>query len=205
MNKRDKKFIIGLMGGIASGKSTVAALLRESGCAVIDADEIAKRVLQKVEVKQQLKGMFGTGIFDVSGHIDKKNLAEAAFADREKVAALNSIIHPFVFARAEELIAEYNGDKNRKAIVLDMPLLVEVGWDRRCDKLLFVDCQPQIRLARCQKKTDFDGKKLKKRENFQISLDKKADVAHYIIDNNHGLLELAQQINDIFPCLTGDE
>ena len=202
VNKRDKKTIIGLMGGIASGKSTVAALLAESGCAVIDADEIAKTALQKAEVKQQLKDMFGADIFDASGQIDKKKLAEAAFVSLETISALNLIIHPLVFARAEELITEYNSDENIKAIVLDMPLLAEVEWNKRCDKLLFVECQPRIRLARCQKRPGFDEKKLKKRENFQISLDTKADIAHYTIRNNHSLSELAQQISDIFPCLT---
>ena len=193
------------MGGIASGKSTVARLLRQSGCGVIDADEIAGIMLQRAEIKQQLRKIFGANIFEVSGRVNRKKLAAVVFQSSKKVSALNSLIHPLVSARTEELISKYNIDKNIKAIVLDMPLLLEVGWDKRCDKLLFVDCQPQIRLARCQKRPDFDGKKLKKRENFQISLDKKADIAHYIIYNNHSLSELAQQINDVFPCLTANK
>ncbi len=203
MNQRDRKLLIGLMGGIASGKSTVAGLLERSGCAVIDADEIAGAALQKVEVKEQLRKIFGIHIFDASGQIDKKKLAETAFQGPEKISALNSIIHPIVFSRTEELITEYNKDENIKAIVLDMPLLVEVGWDSRCGKLLFVDCNRQIRLARAQKKPDFDKNQLKKRENFQISLDKKADIAHHTVCNNHNLSELARQLEDIFPCLTG--
>ena len=191
------------MGGIASGKSTVAGLLEHHGCAVVDADKIARGALQKVEVKEQLRKIFGTRIFDPSGQIDRKKLAETAFQSQEKISALNSIVHPAVFSRTEELISEYNKDENIKAIVLDMPLLVEVGWDRRCDKLLFVDCNRQIRLARAKKKADFDENQLKKRENFQISLDKKADIAHYSICNNHNLSELTRQLDDIFPCLTG--
>ncbi|NIA17215.1 MAG: dephospho-CoA kinase [Planctomycetes bacterium] len=201
MSKRDRKIIIGLMGGIASGKSTVAKLLEQSGCAVIDADEIAGEVLQMPDIKQQIVKIFGTDVFDASGRVDRKKLAEAAFADRKKISALNSIIHPFVFARSEELIAEYNRDENVKAIVLDMPLLLEVGWNKHCDKLLFVDCEAEIRLARAEKRAGFDEKKLKKRENFQISLDKKADIAHYTICNSHSLSELARQLGDLFPCL----
>ena len=203
MSKWDKKPLIGLMGGIASGKSTVAGLLERFGCAVIDADKIARMALQKVEVKEQLGKIFGVHIFDSSGQIDRKKLAEIAFQSHEKISTLNSIIHPLVFSRTEELITEYNKDKNIKAIVLDMPLLVEVGWDRRCDKLLFVACKQQIRLSRAQKKPDFDANQLKKRENFQISLDKKADIAHYVICNDLSLSELTRQLDDIFPCLTG--
>ncbi|NIA17088.1 MAG: dephospho-CoA kinase [Planctomycetes bacterium] len=201
MSKRDRKIIIGLLGGIASGKSTVARLLEQSGCAVIDADEITGKVLQIAEVKQQIAKVFGVDIFDTFGQIDRKKLAAIVFESPENISALNSIVHPSVFARSEELIVEHNRDKNIKAIVLDMPLLLEVGWDRRCDKLLFVDCKAEIRLARSKKRADIDEKKLKKRENFQISLDKKADVAHYTICNNHGLSELARQLGDIFPCL----
>ena len=190
-----------MMGGIASGKSTVAKLLEQSGCAVIDADAIAGEVLQTAEVKGQIAKMFGVDIFDTFGQIDRKKLAAIVFESTENISAINSIIHPLVFAHSEELIAEYNSDKNIKAIVLDMPLLLEVGWDKRCDKLLFVDCEAEIRLARSKKRADFDEKKIKKRENFQISLDKKADIAHYTICNNHGLLELARQLDDIFPCL----
>lgn len=190
-----------MMGGIASGKSTVAKLLEQSGCAVIDADAIAGEVLQTAEVKGQIAKMFGVDIFDTFGQIDRKKLAAIVFESSENILAINSIIHPLVFAHSEELIAEYNSDKNIKAIVLDMPLLLEVGWDKRCDKLLFVDCEAEIRLARSKKRADFDEKKIKKRENFQISLDKKADIAHYTICNNHGLLELARQLDDIFPCL----
>lgn len=189
------------MGGIASGKSTVAKLLEQSGCAVVDADEIAGEVLQTAEIKQRIADRFGTDIFDASGQIDRKKLAAVAFRSPENISALNSIVHPLIFARSEELIAEYNRDKNIKAIVLDMPLLLEVGWDKRCDKLLFVDCEAGIRLARSKKRADFDEKKLKKRENFQISLDKKAEMAHYTVCNGHGLSELARQLGDIFPSL----
>ena len=82
-----------------------------------------------------------------------------------------------------------------------MPLLLEVGWNKYCDKLLFVDCEAEIRLARAEKRAGFDEKKLKKRENFQISLDKKADIAHYTICNSHSLSELARQLGDLLPCL----
>ena len=98
------------MGGIASGKSTVAKLLEQSGCAVIDADKIAGIMLQKVQVKKQLRKIFGANIFDTSDQIDSKKLAEIVFDSPEKISKLNSIIHPLVFFRTEQLISEYNKD-----------------------------------------------------------------------------------------------
>ena len=84
-----------------------------------------------------------------------------------------------------------------KAIVLDMPLLVEVGWDKRCDRLIFVDCKLELRAARAKKK-GFDRNQLKNRENFQISLDNKVDLADNVVVNNSGFSALVRQIADIF-------
>jgi dephospho-CoA kinase len=85
--------------------------------------------------------------------------------------------------------------------VLDMPLLVEVGWDKRCDRLIFVDCDRKKRLKRAKKMGLFDENQLKVRENFQISLDKKVSIADNIIDNNSGFSALARQVADIFSYI----
>jgi dephospho-CoA kinase len=195
-----KKIIIGLMGGIASGKSTVAAELAKLGCVVIDADVIAKQFLLDEDIKKQVRGKFGDEVFDVHGQIDKKKLAGMVFASRQAVEMINSIIHPPVLLKVEQLIKAYQLEKEVKAIVLDIPLLVESGWEKRCDKLIFIDCSEQIRLKRAEKKGVFDVNELKKRENFQISLDNKRKIANYIIENSN-LSELIKQIGNIFPAL----
>ena len=200
-----KKPIIGILGGIASGKSTVAKELQSRGCAVIDADAIAKEFLYTDNVRQRLGARFGDGIFDKAGMVDKAKLADAVFKDEMGVKAINDIIHPLVFKRTEELIGQYQNDKAVKAVVLDVPLLVEVGWEKRCNKLIFVDCDEQKRLKRAEKKGVFDINQLKKRENFQISLDKKSKISHYILDNNDSLSELTRQIGEIFPALISIE
>ena len=192
------------MGGIASGKSTVAQELAKRGCAVIDADEMAKQFLRNKEVKKQLRRRFGSRIFDAGGRVNRKKLAEKVFADAKAVKAVNAIIHPRVFERTQELIKKYQQQPSVKAIVLDMPLLAEVGWHKKCDKLIFVRCNAKIRLKRAKKKGIFGENELKKRENFQISLDKKADIAQYIIEGND-LSEMIRQIGKLFPALISRE
>jgi dephospho-CoA kinase len=192
------------MGGIASGKSTVAQELAKRGCAVIDADEMAKQFLRNKEVKKQLRRRFGSRIFDAGGRVNRKKLAEKVFADAKAVKAVNAIIHPRVFERTQELIKKYQQQPSVKAIVLDMPLLAEVGWHKKCDKLIFVRCDAKIKLKRAQKKGIFGENELKKRENFQISLDKKAGIAHYIVENNN-LTEMIRQIGKLFPALISRE
>jgi dephospho-CoA kinase len=200
-----KKPVIGLLGGVASGKSTVAAEFGRLGCGVIDADKISHKILDKEDVSAKIVSVFGAGMLDPAGRIDRKKLGDTVFADAEKLSALTSIIHPVVLARSEQLIEQYNAQDEIKAIVLDMPLLVEVGWEKRCDKLIFVDCSRRKRLDRAKKIGVFDERQLKIRENLQMPLDRKAEVADNTIDNNSGLSELARQVADIFSRLVGNK
>lgn len=219
MGNIGEKPVIGILGGIGSGKSTVAAEFAKLGCKVIDADEIAHELLDEPTVKEKVVGLFGRAILsaaadlDSAEKIDREKLAELVFADADPaapapashkqgspLARLNRIIHPLVLQRAEELIEKYNHQNQVKAIVLDMPLLVEVGWDKRCDKLIFVDCEQKLRLERA-KKMGFDKNQVKIRENFQISLDKKANVVDNTIENNSDFSALAKQVADIFSYI----
>ncbi len=188
---------------MASGKSTVAAEFAKLGCAVIDADKIAHKVLDRKNVRDRILRSFGNGILDSTGGIDRQKLADIAFADSEKLSTLNNIVHPYVLARAEQLMNEYSRQEQVKAIVLDMPLLVEVGWAKRCDKLIFVDCEVPLRLDRAKKMGICEKSQLSVRENFQISLDSKARLADNVIRNNSGLSELSRQVVEIFSYMVG--
>jgi dephospho-CoA kinase len=203
VNKPKKKPIIGILGGVGSGKSTVAAEFAKLGCAVIDADKIAHKLLNKKDLRKKVVASFGKVILDSAGKIDHKKLADIAFADAGKLLELNEIIHPLVLKEVRKLIKQAKGQKRVKAIVLDMPLLAEVGWAKRCDKLIFVECKQRIRAKRAKKMGIFDRNMLKIRENFQISLDKKKSIADNIIDNNSGFSALAGQVTDIFSGIYG--
>ena len=197
MGNPKKKPIIGILGGIGSGKSTVAAEFAKLGCGLIDADKIAHKLLEKKEVKEKIIALFGP-VLDSAGKIDHKKLADIVFADADKLASLTGMLHPLVLTRTEQLINRYNQENQVKAIVLDMPLLMEVGWEKRCDKLIFVDCERSLRVHRMKKMGLLDENKFKIRENFQISLDNKVAIAENTINNNSGLSTLVRQVADIF-------
>ncbi|MBW8017373.1 MAG: dephospho-CoA kinase [Planctomycetes bacterium] len=193
--------IIGITGGIGSGKSSVAAEFARLGCAVIDADAIVSRLLEDENVILRLKNALGEEIIGGGGKIDRCIMAGTVFKSKENVEKTNSIIHPLVFEQTEKLIYKYNHCEDVKAIVLDMPLLVEVGWDKKCDKVVFVESSEVNRASRTDEKSLKTKKNLKNRQKFQISLDKKAQIAHYTINNNSDLKDLADQVVRIFSII----
>ena len=194
----EKIKIIGILGGIGSGKSTVATQFGQLGCAVIDADAISHEILAQPDIKKHIKSHFGRDVFDEKGDIDKQKLADRVFENEEELKILTSVIHPPVMARVEALIDEYKCENTAKAIILDIPLLAEVSWENRCDFLIFVDTSVENRAFRAQKRGPIDKKQLKNRENLQISLDKKADMSHYILNNNSDVSTLMEQVEKIF-------
>ncbi len=197
-----EKPLIGIIGGIASGKSTVAAEFEKLGCAVIDADVIVHELLREDRVRNEVVQLFGPGVLNARGELDRKRLATIVFADTRHLSALNKVVHPRVLQRTEELIAQYNKDSHTKAIVLDMPLLVEVGWADRCDRVIFVECDRRRRVERAGTKGLMDDREMEIRENSQISLDKKAGLADDIVDNNSDFSTLVRQIKEIFSEIT---
>jgi len=196
------KPLIAIIGGIASGKSTVAEQLAKLGCAVIDADKMAHDLLEKDSFRDELVRLFGPEILDASGVIDRRKLARRVFADAGQLGRLNDVIHPHVLRRTEELIERYNRNPGFKAIVLDMPLLVEVGWAGRCDRIIFVDCDRAQRVRRAKCKGLAGERDIKIRENFQISLDRKKRLADNTLDNNSDFSTLVRQIKNIFSDIT---
>jgi len=175
----------------------VAREFAKLGCKVVDADAIAHELLETKTIKKKIVTFFGREILDGAGKIDHKKLAEIVFTDANKLSFLNGILHPLVLERAEEMIRRYSCQDQIKAIVLDIPLLVEVGWAERCDRLIYVDCNPKTRVERA-KKAGLDKNQFKIRENFQISLDNKARLTDNTIENNSGFSALVRQIADIF-------
>jgi len=193
--------VIGILGGMYSGKSTVAAELAKLGCAVIDADSISHQLLEEKDVLKKIVRVFGKGILDDKGKISRSALANRVFGDPAKLETLTGILHPLIMARVEQLIAQCGPQPAVRAIVLDIPLLVEIGWEKRCDHIIFVDCAPPLRLERAKKAGVFEADQLKIRENLQISLDKKKRIADNIVDNNSDLSGLSKQIACIFSTI----
>lgn len=197
-----KKPIIGIIGGIASGKSTVAAELGRLGCAVISADALVHELLHGEPVRTQVVRLFGRGVLNAAGEIDRCKLAQIVFASADQLTAINKVLHPSVLERTEELIRQYNQCEHVRAIVLDMPLLIEVGWANRCDRLIFVHSDRRRRMERARQRGLTD-EEFEIRENFQISVDKKAELADNTLDNNSDFSTLVRQIQEIFSEVAG--
>jgi len=200
VGKSGRKPVIGILGGICSGKSTVAGEFGKLGCKVIDVDKIAHELISRPDIRERIVAVFGQSILNSSGKINRRKLAEVVFSDNARLLLLNKIVHPAVFQSVKQLIEQWRREEQVKAIVLDMPLLAESGWESRCDRLVFVRCSLRLREKRAEEK-GFSKGEVKIRENFQNFLDSKERIADNIVDNNSSFSVLIKQVADVFSCI----
>lgn len=195
--------IIGLLGGVASGKSTVARLFAELGAGVLDADRAAHEALRQPEIEAALRARWGEAVFGADGRIDRGRVAALVFGDADESARergfLEQLVHP-VAARLIERQAAALAAEGRKAAVLDAPLLLEAGWDKLCEKLIFVDAP---RAARCRRAIarGWSEKEFAARENAQQSLRRKRARADFVIDNSGAPEQTAAQVRALWRVL----
>ena len=144
--------VIGITGGVASGKSFVARQLADCGAAVIDVDRLGHEVLRLPEIEQQARKRWDDEIFSTGGQIDRRRLAAKVFAatpeGREELRYLESLTHPRIREFLDERVERLLDGGEVSAIVIDAPLLVEAGWNEFCDKIVFVEAPRAVRLAR---------------------------------------------------------
>ncbi len=181
-NKKVK--IIGITGGIGSGKSTVAKMLASLGGRVIDADTIAHRVLLYQKVKSKICKRWGKDVFNEHGKVDRNLLAKIVFSAGEQIDELNKIVHPVVIDEIKGQIEEIERGGNVRAIVIDAALLVESNLANVCDIILFVDATKKIRQGRVKDERNWESVELTRRERFQQSTTLKKKNADYVINNN---------------------
>ncbi|RKY12177.1 MAG: dephospho-CoA kinase, partial [Planctomycetota bacterium] len=172
------------------------------GCGVLDADALAHDILNEPVVLTAMVGRWGGDVLDDAGGVNRRWIAEKVFDSPRELNFLNGLVHPRVLKRFEVAIETYQADPDICGIVLDMPLLLEVGWGEKCDFLIFVDCSEKKRAERITKNGKIDIEQLKKRENVQISLDKKKQKAHYRVNNNSDESDVAEQVAQIFSNIT---
>lgn len=188
---------IGLTGGIGSGKSTVAKILAEQGFPIIDADKIAREIVEPGQpALAELALKFGDGIINEDGSLNRQALANIAFADEESRQALNDITHPRINARTEELFAEAEAD-GKDAAVWDMPLLIDQGYQDRVDTVIVVDVDAETRVQRLVEHRGLDEDDARRRIASQIDDATRREAAHHIVDNNGELEALEPQVLEI--------
>src|SRR5262245_16228884 len=186
--------VIGLLGGIGSGKSAVAAELVQHGGWVINADLSGHEALQQLNIHRQVVARFGQEILTPDGAIDRKKLGAKVFADVNELRALEAIVFPFIGRRIREEIDQARRRDGVRFIVLDAAVMLEAGWNDVCDKLIFVDTPRAIRLERVRKKRGWSEPDLQARETLQMPLDDKRRRTDAIVDNTTTMAALVEQV-----------
>ena len=186
--------ILGITGGIASGKSTVSEYLRQKGIPIVDADEISRSITKKGQKgAQAVYEKLGADFFS-SGELDRKKLAEYCFNNKERTELLNSILHPIIGEEMERQAREY---KNAKIIIYDVPLLFETGMDKKCDKVLTVVCKKEERIKRAMERSGMTREEVIKRIDRQMSDEEKVAKSNFKVDNSGTQEETFKQIEEI--------
>lgn len=175
--------VVGLVGGIASGKSTVARLFVEQGAALLDADAMAHACLAEPAVRAAIVARFGESVVDPAGHVDRKALGAIVFDDPKARTDLESIIHPRVATRLREELARLAAEGRPRVVVLDVPLLFESGLDALCDTVVYVDAPIAVRRERAMRDRGWGPDELDRREKNQRSTEHKKARAGLMIRN----------------------
>lgn len=187
--------IVGLTGGIASGKSTVSNYFREFGAEVLDADVVAKELSEKEENVAKIIEIFGNDILDENGNISRKKMRERAFLEKDKLKQLNELLHPQVI---EVFKNKRENTKEDEIVIFDIPLLFETGMENLCDTVIVVYISKRVQLERMMKR-DRHGIDLAERIiESQMSMSDKIDKADIIINNNCTLEDLKNNVNVVY-------
>jgi dephospho-CoA kinase len=195
--------IIGLLGGIGSGKSTVAELFRQRGAAVLDADKTGHDVLRLPAVRAAVGGRWGQAVIGPDGEIDRKALAKIVFAPPpegpKELAELEQITHPEIRKRLKTEV-EKMAAEGVKLVILDAPVLLKAGWKDFCDALVFVDCPLQQRLARVAAR-GWTANEFARREASQEPVEEKRRLADFVVDNSGDFGYISSQVERMWQSL----
>lgn len=192
MGNASKIPVIGLVGGVGSGKSSVASALLSLGCTVADSDALVRKVYVLPEIRAQLQTWWGPGVVNDAGQIDRAAVAAVVFRDPAERKRLEALIHPKVEAARRALFAA--APPGTRALVIDAPLLLEAGLAGECSQIWFVDAPETARRARVMADRGWSAEELDRREAAQWSLDRKRAAAHHVIRNDGDPASLREQV-----------
>ena len=200
--------ILGVTGGIATGKSTVAKMLAEKGAIVVSADELSRQlVVPGSPVLLKLGQRFGAEILNEGGTLNRQKLADMVFSDPVARKDLERVMHPAIALLAQQRLAQAVEKQQSTGglVVYEAPLLYEAGAESRVDKVLAVIVDSVVQLKRLQQRDQCDAITAKSRVDSQMSQHEKARRADYVIDNSKSMLELQHQIDEVYRglCLAG--
>ncbi len=194
--------LVGLTGGIASGKSLVAHMLRDLGAQLIDADRIVHELLQPhQESWHAVVEHFGKDILAEDGCINRKKLGEIVFRDAAQRSWLNNCLHPKVFDVYVSQVRQMHGRGPHTIVVLDAALLIETGYHRKMDRVIVVYAEPDQQIERLMARDNFTKEQALARIQSQMPLSEKRAQADYVIDNTRSREQTIEQTKDVFQKL----
>jgi dephospho-CoA kinase len=178
---------VGLTGSIAVGKSFVTSIFSGLGCHTLDADQTAREVvLPGSPGLAAVAKAFGNEVLNPDGSLNRQHMAELVFADDAQRQTLNYILHPFIIARQDEIMREWEREDPRGIGIIDAALMIESGGYRRVDKLIVVHCRPEVQLERLMLRSSLSREEAQRRIDSQMSQAEKQKFGHFLIDTSDG-------------------
>ncbi|HEY1861209.1 MAG TPA: dephospho-CoA kinase [Gemmataceae bacterium] len=190
--------VVGLIGGMGSGKSEAAAAFARHGALVVSGDRAGHEALRQAAIKEQIFRRWGRNLLDEKGEVNRKKLAGIVFRDPSERQKLEEIVFPWIERSLQEQIEAAKRNRKVSVIVLDAAILLEAGWSKKCDKLVFVDAPRSLRLRRLAEARGWNEKEVQDREQAQLPLNEKRNRADAVLGNSGSLEELNRQVEELF-------
>jgi dephospho-CoA kinase len=198
---KSTKPVIGLIGGIGSGKSLVAAEFARRGGRIVSGDKAGHEALRQPPIREQVVRHFGPEVLAVDGQVDRKKLGARVFADPAARQALETLVFPYIKEKLQSEIAAAQQDVQVAFVVLDAAIMLEAGWNKVCDWLVYIHAPRAARLARLAAQRGWCAKEVAARENAQMTLTDKVNCADWAIDNSGTPEDTACQVADLVSRL----
>jgi dephospho-CoA kinase len=193
---------VGLTGSIAVGKSFVASVFAELGCHVLDADVTAREVVVPGSAGlSAVAAAFGNSVIQADGTLDRARLGEIVFAEAEKRSLLNSILHPFIIARQDEILREWEKQDPESIGIVDAALMIESGGYKRFDNLVVVHCDAETQIQRVMERNHLTRAAAEQRINTQMSQEEKKKFADFLIDTSNGFGDTRTRVEEVYAKL----
>lgn len=193
---------VGLTGSIAVGKSYVTGLLSEFGCRVLDADAVARRVVEPgTKGLSAVVDAFGAGVLKADGTLDRAKLGALVFSDESKRALLNSLLHPLIIEEQDGTLARWEREDPDRIAIVDAALMIESGGYKRFRALIVVHCRPEIQLARLMRRDGLDEAEAARRIASQMPQTEKLRYADFEIDTSDGFEEARRRTRAVYEKL----
>jgi dephospho-CoA kinase len=193
---------VGLTGSIGVGKSFVSGVLAELGCHVLDADQTAREVVAPgLPALQEVVEEFGTEILQPDGSLDRSKLGQIVFADADRRARLNAILHPYIIALQDERLRQWENEDANVIAVVDAALMIESGGYKRFDKLIVVHCRYDVQVERLMTRSSLTRAEAEKRIAAQMPQDEKKKFANYLIDTSDGFEAARKRTKEVYQEL----